>query len=245
MTDIIFDYTKSSCSCYECKLTSHLGTPTNMSVRGCMYKDCYNNNPFKVQPEPVTKYGHIILNPGVIIGKDKFDKTFEEINVKNCPSSACIGTTYSSSDPRLYKQGYTYLQLDTPPLNASVKLSSLTTDKSLNRYGQGYKSYSDINSGQILYYISKDREDTFYKPLFSREATAVGTLYKDPMGSIKPHYDRIPVEQYNPTKLCGESDKYCLSFMKDTQFHREDILSRQMSKQNSQRYEPRWTNVDY
>ena len=244
MTDIIFDYPKSSYSCCECKLTYPLGPPTNMSVRGCMYKDCYSNNPFKVQPEPVTKYGHIILNPDVTC-KDKFDKTFEEISVKNCPSSACIGTTYSSSDPRLYNKNGSRLQLDTPPLNASVKLSSLTTDKSLNHYGQGYKSYSDINSGQILYYISKDREDTFYKPLFSREATAVGTLYKDPMGSIKPHYDRIPVEQYNTTKLCGESDKYCLSFMKDTQFHREDILSRQMSKQNSQRYEPRWTNVDY
>ena len=244
MTDIIFDYPKSSCSCCECKLTYPLGPPTNMSVRGCMYKDCYSNNPFKVQPEPVTKYGHIILNPDVTC-KDKFDKTFEEISVKNCPSSACIGTTYSSSDPRLYNKNGSRLQLDTPPLNASVKLSSLTTDKSLNHYGQGYKSYSDIKSGQILYYISKDREDTFYKPLFSREATAVGTLYKDPMGSIKPHYDRIPVEQYNTTKLCGESDKYCLSFMKDTQFHREDILSRQMSKQNTQRYEPRWTNVDY
>jgi hypothetical protein len=238
MTDIIFDYPKSSCSCWECnKFTPPLVHPINM------YNDCYTKNPFKVQPEPVTKYGHIILNPGVI-GKDKFDKTFEAINVKNCPSSACIGTTYSNSDPRLYNQGGSRLQLDTPPLNSSVKLSSLTTDKSLNRYGQGYKLYSDINSGQILYYISKDREDTFYKPLFSREAIAVGTLYKDPMGSIKPHYDRVPVEQYNPTKLCGESDKYCLSFMKDTQFHREDILSRQMSKQNRQRYEPRWTNVD-
>jgi hypothetical protein len=253
MTDVIHNYPKSSCTYWECnkdKYPTPKGPPTNMSVSGCNfseYYNCYPKRPFKVQTEPVRKSGQILLNSGVV-NDDKFDNTFRSINVKDCPGSSCIGTTYLNSDPRLYNQGGTWLQLDKPPLNSSTKLSTLTTDKNLDCYGQGYTSYADVNAGQYLYYISKDREDAFYEPLFSKKANTVGTMYQDPMGAMKPQYDRIPDEQYNPildTKSCGETDEYCLSFIKDTQFHREDILARQMRKRNEQRYEPRWTNNNY
>jgi hypothetical protein len=252
MTDVMNNYPKSSCACWECgkdKYRTPTGPPTNMSVGGCNFSEYYDCNPkrvFKVQNAPSRKTGKTVLNPG-ILSKDKFDNTFNTINAKTCPRSSCSVTTYLNSDPRLYNQGGTWLQLDRPPLSSTTKLSTLTTDKSLDKYGQSYTSYADINTGQYVYYISKNREDAFYEPLFSRKATTVGTMYKDPMGGMKPQYDRIPAEKYNPmlnTKACGD-DEYCLSFMKDTQYHREDILARQMRKRNEQRYEPRWTNNNY
>ena len=256
MTDIIYDYPKSSCDCWKCNqdkcnqdnynqdnCTSYLDNSTNMYFNNhCIfskYNDCYDKNTFRVDKEPFYKSGNVILNPSVLT-TDKFDKTFKAVNTEDCPNSFSGTTTYISSDPRLYNQGGTWLQLDRPPLNSTIKLSSLNIDKSLNNYGKGYTSYSDINTGQYVYYINKEREDPFYKPLFSKEAISIGTMYKDPMGSIKPQYNRIPLNQNNETDETDETNEYALSFMKDTQFHREDILALQMRKKNEQRYEPLW-----
>ena len=257
MTDLnqISNYPKSSCTCYRCdscdkdKFEFPNGTPTNMSIRACQYSpyyDCHSTRAFKVQEEPTKKHGVYFLNPA-IIENDKFAKNFKSINVKSCPRTACNGTTYLNSDARLYNAaGPSFLQLDRPPYDSSVKLSTLPEDKSLDYYGQNYKSYSDINAGHILYYISRDREDAFYEPLFSSDSTTIGVMYKDPMGSMKPQYDRIPKDDYNPIRdnPCDVSGKFNLSWMKDSQFHREDLISKQMRKRNEQRFAPRWTNVN-
>ena len=253
MSNVIHNYPKSSCACYKCEQDKFLkptGPPTNMSVRGCNfseYYDCDPTRPFKVQQEPTNKSGIILLNPSAV-SYDKFDQTFRAINEKDCPQSSCVGTTYLNSDPRLYNAAAaTWLQLHSPPLNSTPKLNTLTTDKSLNCYGQGYTSYADVNAGQCVYYINREQEDAFFGPNFSKKATTVGTMYKDPMGALKPQYDRIPNEKFDPIlgDPCDVADEYCLSFMKDTQFHRDDLISRQMRKRNEQRYAHSWTNVNY
>jgi hypothetical protein len=241
MTDVIHNYPKSSCSCWECRSDKYprpMGPPTNMSVRGCNFSEYYDKHVFKIKKIPSKNTGRTILNPDVV-SDNKFDPTFGVINTKDCPGSACTEKTYLNSDPRLYNQGGTWLQLDRPPLTSSTKLSTLTTDKSLNCYGQGYTSYADVNAGQYIYYISKNREDAFYEPIFNSKATSVGTMYKDPMGGMKPQYNRIPDNQYNPIL---SNDASCSTFLRDTQSHREDITSLQMRKRNEQRYAPRWTN---
>lgn len=247
MTDVIHNYPKSSCACWECgsnKYPTPLGPPTNMSTRGCNFSEYYDCNPkhvFKMKKIPSKQTGRTVLNPGVV-SDNKFDPTFRAINTKGCP-----GTTYLNSDPRLYNQGGTWLQLDRPPITSYTKLSTLTTDKSLDRYGQGFTSYADVNAGQYMYYISKNREDAFYEPIFNSKATSVGTMYKDPMGGMKPQYDRIPDNQLNPILSNDERDdnEDCLTFVRDTQSHREDIMSLQMRKRNEQRYAPRWTNNNH
>jgi hypothetical protein len=233
MNEFIPNNTKNVYACCESRDNLDVAGSTNMSIRGCNFSNnnnIYPKSPFKVQIEPTCKYGKMLLNPSILDSK-KLDNTFIPINYKDGE------TTYISNDPRLYNQEGTWLQLDKPPMNSSIKLSTLNNDKSLNRYGQGYTSYSDINSGQILYYISKDTEDTFYEPLFSNKLNTIGTMYQDPMGSMKPQYDRVQ------NRSVIENDEYCLSFMKDTEFHREDILSLQMRRKNQERYAPRWTNI--
>lgn len=251
MTNVIHDYPKSSCTCYKCNEDEFVipkGVSTNMSVPGCHfspYYDCFSKRIFKVQQEPSPAYGQTLLNPAVV-SNDKFAQNYTAIDVKDCPRSSCNGTTYLNSDPRLYNAaGPTWLQLDRPPLVSTPKLNTLTNNKSLDYYGQNYSSYADVNAGQVLYYISKDREDAFYEPLFAEKATAVGTMYQDPMGNMKPQYDRVPDEKYDPILQdpCDVTGDYCLSWIRDSQFQREDLLARQMRRRNQERFAPRWTNI--
>jgi hypothetical protein len=216
-----------------------------MSVKGCDFNpsyDCISRQVLNVRQEPESKCGQTILNPDVMAG-DKLSSQFKM--VENCPTSACNGITYTNMDARLLNAaGPTRLQLDRPPLIGTLKLNTLNQNKNLDGYGQNYKSYADINAGQCLYYISHDREDAFYKPLFSTQATIVSALYKDPMGAMKPQYDRIPNKKYDPVLgECGNQNE-CLSWIRDSQFHREDMLALQMRKRNEQRYAPRWANTN-
>lgn len=249
MTDLVYNYPKTSCYCENCenkKFTEQPGNPTNMSVRGCNFSksyDCYPVRVFREQNEPIDKKGLKLLNPE-IVSIEKLDKTFHRINSKTCPASACSGITYSNSDARLCNAAAgTRLQLNTPPMNSAVKLNDLYNDKTLDSYGQGYRSYADVNAGQILYYIDKSIEDVEFKPVFSKPGKVVASMYKDPMGAMKPNYDRIH-ENYchvlqDPCNVTGD---VCLSFLRDTQDHRADLISRQMRQHNEQRYEPRWAN---
>ena len=247
----IYDYKKSCCNCYNCNknFNPENGVPTNMSIRGCLYSnydDCYTKQIFKVNQEPSDGFNSniSILNKNVY--SDKTNKNYDAINSDTCPNSLCKGTTYLNSDPRLYNAAAgTWLQLDSPPVQVTNKIDSLNTDSSLNFYGQRYKSYADVNSGQISYYIDKDLEDAFYKPIFSKKVTDVGFLYKDPMGNIKPEYNRIVNEKYDringdPSDVTGE---YSLSFIKDSQYYREDLMAKQMWKHNQEKYSARWSNA--
>lgn len=249
---MLHNYPKSSCSCFDCdkkKFKVPTGLPTNMSVPGCNfsnYYECHSKRPFKIHEEPKNKrvIGNYILNPDVY-AKNKFDQTMKPINSDECPGSACPGTTYISGDPRLFDAPRSMLlQLDNPPLNSTPKLNTLYDNKKLDCYGQGYKSYSDVTAGQILYYVPHNLEDAFFEPLFSKKAYTVGTMYKDPMGSLKPQYDRVQFDNKDPLQnTCNIKNEYCLSWMDDSQAHREDILSKQMQKINQERYAPRWTNI--
>lgn len=248
MSNELNKYPLSSCDCYKCNENNYTfpsGNPTNFSVRDCKisdYYDCYNKKIFKNQTEPEDKIGYCNLNPNVCSEKMN-DQTFRPRTYGECPSN-CYGTTWESMDPRLFNSaGPSRLQLDRMPLNSSVKLNTLYNDKKLDSYGQGYKTYSDINAGDYLYYIDKSTEDAFYKPNFSKQAQTIGVLYKDPMDNMKPHYDRVFTVQKNPLTSSGCATEYCLSWIDDTQRHREDLLSKQMWKKNQERWEPRWTNM--
>jgi hypothetical protein len=247
MTELIHNYPKSSCSSLEPinKLPVQTGPPTNMSVRGCNFLEYNTRSVFKDNKVPFKKNGRTILNPGIVTD-NKFDSTFHLINSNDCQSSSCNGKTYLNSDPRLYNQGGSWLQLDKPPFTSSTKLSTLRTDKSLDGYGQNYRSYADINAGQYMYYISKNTEDAFYEPIFNTKARSVGTMYVDPMGGMKPQYDLIPDKKYDPILSNGSfgDNEYSSTFLRDTQSHREDITALQMRRSNQERYAPRWTNID-
>ena len=141
MTDVIYNYPKSSCGCYDCdedKFEFNEGVPTNMSVRGCEYSpyyNCYDEKKIKFQKEPKNTPGKLVLNKG-IVSPEKFNKEFYRIDPTKCYGSRCNTITYVNSDTRLMNaaNGPERLQLNRPPLDSSVKLNTLTTDKKLDCY---------------------------------------------------------------------------------------------------------------
>ena len=148
-------------------------------------------------------------------------------------------------DPRLYSSTRAnYLPLDRPPIDGDVKLNRLYSTQ-LDGYGSGFMPYDTIRDGQIVYYIDKSIENPYFEPVFGEPAKISKVLYKDPMGAMKPEYNRTPlVNTENPAITTAKSYPSCLSFIQDTQSFREDLLSHQMNKRNQERWMPRWTTTN-
>lgn len=246
MAELLQNYPKSSCNCYNCESKYYNfhenGIPTNMSVRDCNfsnYYDCDNKKLFKVQIEPRNLENYEFLNPYAI--SKSYDKNF--IGVKGSDTKSYNNIVYTSNDPRLVSATHSgqILALDKPPINESINLDKIYTDPKMKYYGQKYNSYRDINAGQILYYIDKSIEDALYQPLFENNANVEGIMYKDPMGSMKPHYKRTPIKNQNLLETRHNNNHGELTWIRDSQETREDLMSRQMSKFNQQKYSSRWT----
>lgn len=270
MNDNIYNFPKSSCNCYRCTQNNYNvsdeGVPTNMSVYNCNfpnYFQCYDKKPFKNGHEPTTKKGFVNLNPEV--DSQNTAKNFETINLtENCAEHSKefnlqtywpqpngwlqlgdVPEQVTSNDPRLFNAAHQrWLTLDRAPADSSKKLTEIPTDKTLDKYGQYYKSYSDINAGHVTYYVDKELEDPFFKPNYANTGDVNGVLYKDPMGAMKPQYsfknlkDDDPVNSAIREKYDGE-----LSWIQDSTNHRQDLMSLQQRKHNEQNWQYRYSPV--
>jgi|TARA_B110000259_G_C14034207_1_gene408371 hypothetical protein len=238
------NYPKSSCNCYGYKQQSNkldrMGNPTNMSVVNCRYPSYFENqSTFEFKPpsiQPTFNEGYKIINPQAI--EDKYSNDFER---KDCNLGPNVETVYVDTDPRLMSAPRAqYIALDRPPAQSKVDINKIATDKSLDNYGQHYSGYSDINAGQIVYYINNERKEPFYGPNFSTSALTTSTLDIDPMGQISPSYVRHPLKDPEYLNTTKKNYTGCLSWIQDSMSHREDLMSKQMSKYNKERWEPRW-----
>lgn len=190
----------------------------------------YNKKPFKSQIEPLNKQGFEYINPKAI--SNSYATDF--YNYEN---------GYLSYDPRLISAFHNgqRMVLDSPPIDNSIKLCQVYTDPTLSNYGKKYNSYADVNTGDILYYIDKSREDTMYEPLFENPARVQGVMYQDPMGTVYPEYKRVPVKNNNVMSTKNRRYSYGLSAIDDINEFREDIIHLQMRRADRKRYEPRYT----
>ncbi len=131
-----------------------------------------------------------------------------------------------SLDPRLISPPHNgqRLVLDNLPINGKVQVWDIPYIE--GHRAASYDSYSDINGGQNTYYYSKDLAVPFISQLFVKPGVAVKENYVDPMDSYKPHYCRARIDH-----------EACLSWLRDSQFHREDLMSKQIWKRNQTNYE--------
>lgn len=207
---------------------------TNMSIRnGNIPKefDFVDKLQFRKRNEPRKQNAISILNPEAL--NNKYANDFYPIDSRS---------RWGSRDPKLFSASHEQvLTFDRPPIDGTIPLEKIYTDTSLDGYGKNYRTYSDISAGHITYYIDKSIEDPFFEPLYTNKILSSGELYKDPMGGIKPQYERRVLIQNDPINMDRTSYNGCLSWIEDTQEHREDLLSKQMSKYNQQRWEPRWS----
>ncbi len=221
--------------------------PTNLGIDYDYIKYVDDNG---VYTNPIFQQKN--LNPCVIKkGVTGYNENIYSDNISRDFGSVCLtpelnnGIGYTSYDPRLkdVMRGGERMILDRPPINHSVKLDKVY-NQNLKNYGRNYKNYKDVNGGQIMYYNDKSIEDAYYSPNFVDPVQIVGYAYRDPMSTIKPQYIRLPLNQQpNPVTYSGCNYNGCgLSFISDSQEFRQDLMSKQMSKMNQQRYIPRWEN---
>jgi len=168
----------------------------------------------------------------------KLAKGFDSVDCPSCRVSVCGNGFYLSNDPRQFDViRRDYLPLDSVPITGKVKLSDIYL-KGETDYKLGYNDYSNINDGQIKYYVDRSISPPFFNPVFSENVDMVKFNFKDPMDSVKPEYIRKINEMENPAtrKLTNKNLKDCNSFIGDTQTFREDLTSFQMGKMNRQKW---------
>jgi hypothetical protein len=131
---------------------------------------------------------------------------------------------YASLDPRtLDTARHQRLELDIPPRvsQGTQPLDMSEAGSSNNRTGF-YKDYGEIMGGDALYYTDLFFGPPYGRVNFSSPAYVIPKILQDPMGAMKPYYDRIPIHQKN-------NATFEYSFLRDTQFQREDISALQRS----------------
>jgi hypothetical protein len=181
------------------------------------------------------KLGYVRLNE-----LNSWDDDFIPISCKR--NSICNKITYVSTDPRLISASHNgdKLALDTIPRNGKVQFNPRICNEKgpndINGYKNVYNNYSDINGGDISYYYANDLANPFIPQLFlsnkivykerCSKPLIIKEHYIDPMDSYKPHYYREPIYSQN-----------CLNWIKDTQFHREDLMSKQLWNRNQSSFE--------
>lgn len=103
-------------------------------------------------------------------------------------------------------------------------------DPRFNGYGDEYRSYGDVNLGQVQYYYSDI--DAYRYPNFGVRSKVDYIDYIDPMGKVLPEYDRnVGLEDVKETV----HDQYNA----DALYFREDLQEKLMRKRNRELWQLR------
>jgi hypothetical protein len=103
-------------------------------------------------------------------------------------------------------------------------------DPRFTSYGDSYRSYSDVNLGQVHYYYSD--VDAYTMPNFLTRSNVDFVEYRTPQNQVWSEYNRTA--SVNDVKPHVESQ-----FTADDLFHREDLMERQMAKVNRGKWQNR------
>jgi hypothetical protein len=236
-------YPKTSCMTENCNKEypiNQTGHKSNLSVRGCQipqYFNCYNTVEIGQDIEPTQNSGYADLNPQAYTSKiaEGFYRAPQSANPCNNDSGVF------SYDPRQFDtKRAQWLILDRPPADGAVPTIS-TYDSRFDNYNTGYRAYENIEDGDITYYTDKSIADPFFNPVFTEEAKITSSLYQDPMGAVKPQYNRTAISNTcNPVTVNRDKFSTCLSYIEDTQSFREDLMALQTRKHNESNWQNRW-----
>ena len=116
------------------------------------------------------------------------------------------------------------------PAAGSINYEDLY-DPRFTGYGDPYRSYADVNLGQVQYYYGDI--DAYRYPNFITRSKVDFIDYTDPMGKVSPYYER--------TASLADTRPYVNNKeMSDTNYFRENIQESQMRKRNSEMWQLRF-----
>lgn len=125
------------------------------------------------------------------------------------------------------------LILDRPNYTGSLPVGDVEHDqiytKELQNYGKGYTSVMDINAGNIQYYVDTSISSPYFEPLYTTPSEVTFVNVQDPMGVVKPEYNRNSFARYG-WDSCNQDA--CDSFTHDTLEFRQELSEKQSRKRN-------------
>lgn len=142
-------------------------------------------------------------------------------------------TGFTSMDPRTYNSPHNqYMFLDKPPLylKNTQPLQDIYGDSNSDVKTGYYKSIKDIRGGSYIYSTDLKVNLPFTSPVFEIQAYNRPSILKDPMGSTKTYYQRIPIP--SETEKISE-----YSFDRDQMAFREDLIALQNDQMNRNNYD--------
>lgn len=155
---------------------------------------------------------------------------------------------YSRIDPQLVRTDGTPGQQATQPIRTdwSAEYSNFQApagsvnfediyDPRFTSYGDPYRSYTDINLGQVQYYYSDI--DAYKMPNFITRSNVDFVDYRTPQGQIWPEYKRnASLDDVRPHV---ENQTTA-----DELYHREDLMSLKMDKKNREMWQLRFAPLN-
>jgi hypothetical protein len=98
-------------------------------------------------------------------------------------------------------------------------------------YGDPYRSYTDVNLGQVSYYYGD--VDAYRYPNYVTRSKVDFIEYTEPMGKVKPYYERTA--GLNDTRPFVENQ-----WMNDSCYFRENLMESQSRKMLAQNWQTRY-----
>ncbi len=151
---------------------------------------------------------------------------------------------YTRIDPQLIRSDGTKGQIEGQPLRTeysanysnyipaagSIDFENIY-DPRFNSYGDPYRSYSDVNLGQVQYYYSDI--DAYRQPNFIQRSNVEFTEFRTPQNDVWPEYNRTASLDDMRAKATSQYDA-------DDLYHRQDQMEHLMSKMNRESWQQRF-----
>ena len=106
-------------------------------------------------------------------------------------------------------------------------------DPRFTGYGDPYRSYLDVDKGNISYYYGD--VDAYRHPNFISRSKVDFIEEREPMGKVRPMYRRE-----RPMCLNEAIEQAETRFMNDTTTFRENLMGSQMAKRNAELWQTRY-----
>lgn len=141
------------------------------------------------------------------------------------------GTVFYGWDSRVVDARGMRLHLDQPAKVGAVAMDDVyKIDNS--GYGGVYQTYSQMNNGNIAYYVDQSVSQPFFDPVYTLSSNVEKNILLDPMTNPKPNYTKY----VNSTLKSVVDDQ----FARDQLSFREELMSRQQNLYNRTSWTNRW-----
>ncbi len=126
--------------------------------------------------------------------------------------------------------------LDRPPFTLYNNFDNIYNEK-YDKVGKPYNTYSDIDAGNIIYYISEDVKGPFPEVAYDLNGVVRSNYeYNDPMTNRRIQHNFTPENKVSCSYQRNKNYYGNLSFINDTSIQREEIMALQSRKQNEQKW---------